>query len=91
MTEEELKKLEEQLKERERRLAEVEKNIHRQELTFDTNNYVVMANNMLMHSASNLTLDELKLLRFIIMQTKKCDKELYEFEKLLGIYKSLSY
>ena len=80
MTEEELKKLEEQLKERERRLAEVEKNIHRQELTFDTNNYVVMANNMLMHSASNLTLDELKLLRFIIMQTKKCDKELYEFE-----------
>lgn len=80
MTEEELKKLEEQLRERERRLAEVEKNIHRQELTFDTNNYVVMANNMLMHSASNLTLDELKLLRFIIMQTKKGDKELFEFE-----------
>lgn len=80
MTEEELRELEEKLKERERRLAEVEKNIHRQELTFDTNNYVVMANNMLMHSASNLTLDELKLLRFIIMQTKKGDKELYEFE-----------
>lgn len=80
MTEEELRELEERLKERERRLAEVEKNIHRQELTFDTNNYVVMANNMLMHSASNLTLDELKLLRFIIMQTKKGDKELFEFE-----------
>lgn len=80
MTEEELQELEKQLKEREKRLEEVEKNIHRQELTFDTNNYVVMANNMLMHSASNLTLDELKLLRFIIMQTKKGDKELFEFE-----------
>lgn len=80
MTEEELKERERQLLERERRLAEVEKNVHRQELTFDTNNYVVMANNMLTHSASNLTLDELKLLRFIIMQTKKGDKELYEFE-----------
>jgi len=80
MTEEELRKLEEELKEREKRLAEVEKNIHRQELTFDKENYVVVANNMLMHSASNLSLDELKLLRFIIMQTKKGDKELYEFE-----------
>lgn len=92
MTEEELRELEEKLKEREKRLAEVEKNIHRQELTFDTNNYVVMANDMLMHSASNLTLDELKLLRFIVMQTKKGDKELFEFElsakdfaKLLGL------
>lgn len=80
MTEKELKEFEERLRERERRLAEVEKNIHRQELTFNTDNYVVMANNMLMHSASNLTLDELKLLRFIIMQTKKGDKELFEFE-----------
>lgn len=80
MTEEELKKREEELRKREQRLAEVEKNIHRQELTFDTNNYVVMANNMLMHSASNLTLDELKLLRFIIMQTKRGDNELFEFE-----------
>ena len=80
MTEEELRKKEEELKERERRLAEVERNIYRQELTFDTDNYVVMANNMLMHSASNLSLDELKLLRFIIMQTKKGDTELYEFE-----------
>ena len=80
MTEEELKKLEEELKERERRLAEVEKNIHRQELTFNTDNYVVMANDMMAHSASNLSLNELKLLRFIIMQTKKGDKELFEFE-----------
>lgn len=80
MTEEELRKLEEELKERERRLAEVEKNVHRKEITLDTSNYVVMANNMLMHSASNLTLDELKLLRFIIMQTKRGDTELFEFE-----------
>ena len=80
MTEEELKERERQLLEREKRLEEVEKNVHRQELTFNMENYVVIANNMLTHSASNLTLDELKLLRFIIMQTKKGDKELYEFE-----------
>lgn len=77
---EELQELERKLAERERRLLEVEKSIHRREITFNTDNYVVMANNMLMHSASNLTLDELKLLRFIIMQTKKDDTELYEFE-----------
>ena len=80
MTEQELIELEKQLKEREKRLEEVEKNIHRQELTFNLDNYVVIANSMLTHSASNLTLDELKLLRFIIMQTKKDDKELFEFE-----------
>ena len=80
MTEQELLELEKQLKEREKRLEEVEKNIHRQELTFNLDNYVVIANSMLTHSASNLTLDELKLLRFIIMQTKKDDKELFEFE-----------
>ena len=80
MTEQELLELEKQLKEREKRLEEVEKNIHRQELTFNLDNYVVIANSMLTHSASNLTLDELKLLRFIIMQTKKDDKELFKFE-----------
>lgn len=61
-------------------IQEIEKNIHRREITLNTDNYVVMANNMILHSASNLTLNELKLLRFIIMQTKKDDKELYEFE-----------
>lgn len=80
MTEEELRERERELLEREKRLAEVEKNIHRQELILDADHYVVAANNMLMHSASNLSLDELKLLRFIIMQTKKDDKELFEFE-----------
>lgn len=55
------------------------KSIHRREITFDTNNYVVMANNMILHSASNLTLNELKLLRFFIMQTEKDDKELFEY------------
>ncbi|WP_029324686.1 replication initiation protein [Butyrivibrio sp. AE3004] len=58
----------------------VQKSIYRQEVTFDTNNYVVMANSMILHSASKLNLNELKLLRFIIMQTKKGDKELYQFE-----------
>lgn len=61
-------------------LQEVEKNIRRKEITLNTDNYVVMANNMILHSASNLTLNELKLLRFIIMQTEKDDNELYEFE-----------
>lgn len=73
-------------------IAEIEKNIHRKEITFDTDNYVVMANNMILRSASNLSLNEMKLLRFIIMQTEKDDTELYTFEvaakdicKLLGI------
>ncbi len=61
-------------------IQEVEKNIRRKEITLNTNNYVVMANNMILHSASNLTLNELKLLRFIIMQTEKDDNELYEFD-----------
>ena len=55
------------------------KEIHRREVTFDTNNYVVMANNMILHSASNLTLNEIKLLRFFIMQTEKDDEELFEY------------
>lgn len=55
------------------------KEIHRREVTFDTNNYVVMANNMVLHTASNLTLNEVKLLRFFIMQTEKDDKELYQY------------
>ena len=66
--------------EKEKILQEVEKNVHRKEITLNTNNYVVMANNMILHSASNLTLNELKLLRFIIMQTEKDDKELFQFE-----------
>lgn len=77
---EELQELERKRAEREQALAEVEKNIHRKELTFNTDNYVVMANNMVLHSASNLNLNELKLLRLIIMQTQKDDQELFEFE-----------
>lgn len=50
--------------------------IYRKEVTYDTNNYVVMANNMILNSASNLTLNEVKMLRFFIMQTEKNDKEL---------------
>lgn len=57
----------------------VQKNIYRQEVTFDTKNYVVMSNSMIKGIASNLTLTEMKFLRFIIMQTKRNDEELYEF------------
>lgn len=79
-TSEELQELERKQAERERVLEEVEKNINRREITYNTNNYVVMANNMVLHSASNLNLNELKLLRLIIMQTQKGDQELFEFE-----------
>ena len=58
----------------------VAKNIYRREIQLDTNNDVAIANNMILHSASNLSLNELKLLRFIIMQTKKGDTELYKFD-----------
>ena len=64
---------------RERVLGEVERNIHRREVTLDTSNEVAMANRMILYSAGKLTLNELKLLRFIIMQTKRGDQELYEF------------
>lgn len=61
-------------------LLEIERNLHRREITLDVSNEVAMANRMILHSAGKLTLNELKLLRFIIMQTKRGDKELYEFE-----------
>jgi plasmid replication initiation protein len=65
--------------ERYQTLLEVEKNLHRKEITLNTDNYVVMANNMILHSASNLSLNELKLLRFVIMQTEKDEKELFTY------------
>lgn len=77
---EELQELERKRAEREQRLLEVEKSVNRKEVTFNTDNYVVMANNMVLHSASNLNLNELKLLRFIIMQTEKGDSDLFEFD-----------
>ena len=64
---------------REREIAAIDKEMFRREVTFDTDNYVVMANNMIRHSASNLTWNEFKLLRFFIMQTEKDDKELYSY------------
>lgn len=64
---------------REKEIAAIDKEMFRREVTFDTNNYVVMANNMIRHSASNLTWNEFKLLRFFIMQTEKDDKELYSY------------
>lgn len=70
---------EERIERLENAIEVASKEIHRKEVTFDTNNYVVMANNMLMHSASNLTLNEIKLLRFFIMQTERNDKELFQF------------
>lgn len=41
---------------------------------------VAIANNMIVNSASKLTLNELKFLRFIIMQCKKGDQEFFELD-----------
>lgn len=57
----------------------VNKDIHRRELQLDTSHEVVMSNNMIMHSASSLSLNEMKLLRYIIMQTKRGDDYLFEY------------
>lgn len=65
--------------EREKALAKIEKDIHRREISLDTRNEVAMANEMVLHCACNLTLDELKILRWIITNTKKNDQEFYEF------------
>lgn len=58
----------------------VNKDIHRRELQIDTSHEVVMANQMVLHSASNLNLNEMKLLRYIIMQTKKNDDYLFQYD-----------
>ena len=71
--------IEEHLARLDKSFEDAQKSIYRREVTFNTDNYVVMANNMILYSASNLSMNELKLLRFIIMQTQKDDKELYEF------------
>lgn len=58
----------------------VNRDIHRRELQIDTSHEVVMANQMVLHSASNLNLNEMKLLRYIIMQTKKGDDYLFQYD-----------
>lgn len=57
----------------------IEKEANRREITYDANNSVVISNDFILHSASNLTLNEMKLLELIIMQCKMGDKELYTF------------
>ena len=70
---------EDRVKRREKEIAAIEKEMYRREVTFNTDNYVIMANNMIRHSASNLSWNEFKLLRFFIMQTEIHDKELYSY------------
>lgn len=71
----------EQKKERlQQAYEEASKEIYRRETTYDTHNRVAMANNMILHSACKLTMNELKLLRFVIMQTERNDEKLFEFE-----------
>lgn len=72
----------------------LEREQNRKEVSYDTRNNVVVANDFIMRSASNLTLNEMKLLRLIITQCKRGDKGLYtyslravDFAKLLDIDK----
>lgn len=72
--------LEERQEKMKKSLAEIDKSIHRKEVSYEQENCVAMANNMIVHSASNLSLNELKLLRFIIMQSERKEKELFSFD-----------
>ena len=72
----------------------MEKAANRREISYNTSNNVVVANDFIMRSASKLTLNEMKLLRLIITQCKKGDKGFYvyslravDFAKLLDIDK----
>jgi plasmid replication initiation protein len=62
------------------KFEKVNKDIHRRELQIDTSKDVAMANQMVLHSACNLSLNEMKLLRYIIMQTKRGDDFLYQYD-----------
>lgn len=60
-------------------LEAMEKEANRREVSYDTQNRVVVANDFIMRSASKLTLNEMKLLRLIIMQCRKEDKDFYTY------------
>lgn len=60
-------------------LDKIEKDMNRREISYDTNNSMVVSNDFILHSISNLTLNESKLLQLIITQCRKGDKELYTF------------
>lgn len=52
----------------------------KKELTLNTNYDVAMANSLILNGVNTLNATELKLLRLAIMQSKKDDTELYEYE-----------
>lgn len=60
-------------------LADFNKATHRKEITFNINNNVSLADNMILYSVSNLKPNEFKLLRFFIMQCEMHDKEIYPY------------
>lgn len=60
-------------------LEQIEKEMNRREISYDTNNSMVVSNDFILHSISNLTLNESKLLQLIITQCRKGDKEFYTF------------
>lgn len=55
-------------------------NYQKKELTLNTNYDVAMANSLILNGVNTLNATELKLLRLAIMQSKKDDTELYEYE-----------
>jgi plasmid replication initiation protein len=52
----------------------------KKEIVLDSNYDVAMANNLIVNGVNTLSANELKLLRLAIMQSKKGDTELYEYE-----------
>lgn len=57
----------------------IERDLNRKEISYDTSHNVVVSNDFILHSASNLTLNEMKLLRLIITQCEQHDTKFYTF------------
>lgn len=60
-------------------LKDIEKDINRREISYDKSHNMVVSNEFILNSVSNLTLNEAKLLQLIITQCRKGDTELYTF------------
>ena len=60
-------------------LEVIERDLNRKEISYDTSHNVVVSNDFILHSASNLTLNEMKLLRLIITQCERHDEKFYTF------------
>ncbi len=57
----------------------IQKEMDRREISYDTDKKVIISNHFILHSMSNLTCNEFKLLSLIITQCKLDDNKLYTF------------